>query len=292
MSIWIKNLIFSLLLLSLISGCQKRHQDETRIAISPWIGYTPIYYAEEKGWLKDIGIKIIHTTSLHETVHYYQAGLIDAFVSTQYEASLLKDYDLTHFMPLDRSNGGDIILSNRSLSTIKNSKKIKSYFEIDSVNQIVFNDFMNKYQLNNLYVEIQNRPQTMMKDLNPVQNEDIIIVTYEPYATFLKNKGFKEIASTKDSDIVVIDSLYFRNNHLLLQKEKSKLLINSIKKAYKVLNDNPKEFYNVVKFYLEGVSYSEFNNTLLGIEWLINTSKEEFNSFYKKHDDIPKVEDI
>ena len=258
-----------------------------RLAVSPWIGYSPLYYADEKGWLKEAGIDLVHSTSLHETVHYFQAGLIDSFVSTQFEASMLKGDNLIHLMPINRSNGGDVVLSNSSIKSIAKSKKVVVYLEVDSVNQLVFDSFIKKHDLSILNFHLINKEQVMIKILKNNLDEDSIIVTYEPYATILRNSGFIQVGSTSDTDILVLDSLYINEDVFNENMEKAIFLKSLIKKAYKRLQEDPLEYYKTVKHFMEDPTFEEFKTSLTGIQWLIDKQDHDMKSVFSTHNILP-----
>lgn len=286
-------IILSVLLLVVFAGCTREDthaHKEVRLAVSSWVGYSPIHYADEKGWLKEADIDVIHSTSLNETVHYFQADLIDVFVSTQYEARVLNKNDLTHIMAIDRSKGGDMILSNKPLDTILKSKKIKTYLEMDSVNELVLEGFIKKYSLSKLNFELIHKNQLNVKNINPDTQEDIIVVTYEPYASKLKHNGFEEIASTKESDILVLDSLYASKEAINLHAKQINLLKTLIKKAFDSLKNDPEEFYDTIKYTLDDQSYEDFLKSLSQIEWLVNNNNKDINKLIKHHNIIPMQE--
>ena len=284
------NILLLLISLAVFTGCIKEethNHGHLRLAINPWIGYTPIYYAEEMGWLEESGIKLIHTTSLQETVHYFQANLIDAFVSTQYEPRLLDKDKLVHFLPIDRSNGGDVILSNRPLENILKSKNTNVYLEVDSVNQLIFDTFIQNNSLLTTNFNLINKEQTSIKSMTPAPDEDTLIITYEPYASTLRNNGFKEIASTKSSNLLVLDSLYVNSHSINEHNNQLNRLKSIIKKAYKELQEDPKTYYETIKHYLEDQSYSDFINSLSSIEWLLDKDTQEINKILKSHNVLP-----
>ena len=107
------------------------------ISTTSWIGYTPLLYAKESGWLEGKNIKLLHVTSLSENLSLFKAGNAEAFSATQYEynRAKLKEPSLVAITLFDRSNGGDLIMSNDSLEEItQNDRDIDVYLEMDSVN--------------------------------------------------------------------------------------------------------------------------------------------------------------
>jgi len=110
-------------LLFLLTSCSSEKQEKLEISTTTWIGYSPLFYAKEKVWLKPLNIKLMHVSSLSENMYLYQAGNADAYVGTQYEYNMLikKEPSLIPVMLFDRSNGGDVVMSNLSIEELQKS---------------------------------------------------------------------------------------------------------------------------------------------------------------------------
>ena len=116
-----------------------------KVVINSWVGYLPILYAKEQKWLEPYNIRIANVTSLGESLSLYNAQNADAFTGTQYEYAItLEKYsELNPIMLFDISNGGDMVMSNKTIKELQDSKeKIKTYLEIDSVNSLILKDFL------------------------------------------------------------------------------------------------------------------------------------------------------
>lgn len=272
-----------IILLTLLLACSSEEYERLKISATTWIGYSPIYYAKEKGWLKPLNIKILHVASLSENMYLYQAGNADAYVGTQYEYGLLvqKDPTLLPIMMLDRSNGGDIIMSNSSIEELQNTgKSIDVYLEMDSINKIVLIDFIKKYKLENKKLNYNNQDQAQNANLTAegVKNS-IIVVTYIPYDVELAKYGFKKIASTKDGlELLVVDALFTTNKTLHDHKAQFIEFKKRIDDAIIVLNNDPREFYETIKYYIFEISFDEFMKSLNDIIWI----NKEMSSELKK----------
>lgn len=272
----------------LYTGCHHSDQQELRIAVNPWVGYTPLYYADEMGWLEKAHIRLIHSTSLNETVQFYQASLIDGFASTQYEVSVLNPRNLVHLMTINRSNGGDVVLGNQSLEALVAHKDpINVYLEIDSVNKILFDKFVEKNRLQHLDFKLVNTPQSMIKEHELNDHEKAILITYEPYATVLRNRGFHQLGSTADASLLVLDSLYVNKDAVQRAPTIAKSLKENILRAYKALLNDPANYHAKINHYLENSSYEDFIQSLDTIEWLIDKPKSEIDKISAGHDIIP-----
>jgi len=274
-----QKIISSFIVVLYLTSCSKMGFDTLKISTTTWIGYTPLYYAKEKGWLDEVNVKLVNAVSLSENMYLYQAGSSDAFCGTQYEYSVLKQKspDIIPIMLFDRSNGGDLIMSNHSIAELKNSNAdIQAYLEIDSVNYTLLDDFIKKFSIDEQRINFINRDQAEISTLkNTNKNEQIVIVTYIPFDTPLAKSGFKEILSTKTGlDLLVIDSLYTQKETFIKHEQQFKRLKKLTDKAINALQNDPLEFFKTIKPYLETLSYSEFSAGLKDIIW-INESLSE-----------------
>ena len=268
----IKKFVFLLFVVLSFSSCVEDNK-KIKITTSTWIGYAPLFYAKEKNWLEPLNIKLLNVVSLSENMYLYKAGNADAFVGTQYEYNFLlqEDKTLIPIMIFDKSNGGDMILSNLTLDELsKTNKDIDAYLEIDSVNSILLNDFIRSNNLQDKKINYINEYQSNISRLKANEiNNPTIIVTYTPYNNILEKNSFRELSSTKKSDdLLIIDGMYVKKDFYYENKETFVKLKKLVDDSIINLQNNPKEFYNTVKPYLTNISYEEFLSSLNDIIWL------------------------
>jgi len=271
-------IMFIILLTFILTSCNDKNKYEPtlKIAVTSWIGYSTLFYIKEKGWLKDTNIEIIKMSSLSEVAMIYKTKNVDIFGGTQYEYMLNKENvkSLKTIMLLDKSTGGDMVLSNKTIKELKSSETIDTYLEVDSVNTIVFNDFVSHYKLKKHNFSFHNTNQTTIKYLLNNTKKDILIVTYIPYDIALKKNGFKELLSTKNNiNLLVIDGLFASSKTIRKFRNQIKKLNELINIAIEESKINPKEYYETVHAYNECKTYDEFVDELSKIEW-INKRKD------------------
>lgn len=284
-----KRVLLLLSILLLFSSCSSQKYDKLEVSATTWIGYTPLFYAKEKGWLKPLNIKLLHVVSLSENMYLYDAGNSDAYVGTQYEYNLLvkKDPTLMPIMLFDRSNGGDVVMSNSSIKELQNTNEtIDAYLEMDSINNTLLKDFIRKYGLKDKKINYINRDQA---SISALESKDIskrtIIVTYIPYDIELEKRGFKTVASTKESlNLLVVDALFTSEKKFEKHEEQFKKLKVLVDRAVDALRKDPHEFYETVSPYMLEVSYDEFIHSLGDIVWINkNISKELKDRMRESH---------
>jgi NitT/TauT family transport system substrate-binding protein len=268
------NIIKAVLLSGLIAltGCAEKPDKTLNIIANSWIGYSPLFYAKEKGWLDEHDIHLSSVVSLGESLHIYQSAKLDAFAGTQYEYQIMyrKDPSVIPVMLLDRSNGGDMIMGNRSLDAIKSENgPINVYLEINSINYPVFNDFIHQHKLEGKTFNYINRDQLKLQSVAASETAPSLVVTYTPYNHELEDQGFQTLASTADGlNLLVLDGIFTTENRYHAHKDQMLALKTLINHAIQALHDDPKEYYEKVKPYLENSSFEDFKTSLNTIEWL------------------------
>ncbi len=275
-----KRLFIVIIVLGFLATCNGDYEQRLKVSVNSWVGYTPVFYAYDKGWLEDYNIEVLNLVSLAESMYLYESGNSDALTGTQYEYKQLKKNhpDLTVLMLFDRSDGGDMILSNLSIEELKQTDKvIYVYLEIDSVNSELIKDFLNYYQLGNHPIHYINQDQAVISQLKYIPpRSPVILVTYVPYNFPLLKQGYKIISSTREKNVIsVIDALYATQETLKQHQKQFKQLKKEIDRALVVLKENPQEFYKHVKYYIGDISYPQFLVSLKDIKWLNDKSAAE-----------------
>ena len=267
----LKKSIFLVFAIFLFTSCSIQENKKLKIATTPWIGYTPLLYAQEKGWLEPLNIKLLNVVSLSESMYLYKGNSADVYMGTQYEYNFLaqKIESLIPIILMNKSNGGDLVMANLSINELQNTKQeIDVYLEMDSINSILFENFIEKYNLKNKQINYINKDQAYISELKN-RDKPTIIVTYVPYNKILEKNGFKSLESTKDNyDLLVIDTMITTKETLNENKNTFIELKNLINKAIENLQNDPKEYYKTIKDYLLHSNYEEFSESLDDVIWI------------------------
>ncbi len=279
----VKWLLFSLALMFSLSSCSSTEPKRLKVSATTWIGYTPLFYAKEKGWLEPLNIKLLNVSSLSENMYLYEAGNADAYVGTQYEYGLLvaKDPSLMPIMMFDRSYGGDIVMGNTSVEGLKATQgPIDVYLELDSINKTLFDDFVKRHDLQEKTINYINMDQSTISTLQAKDmKRESVVVTYIPYDIELAQSGFRELASTKDGlDLLVVDALFTTEQKFQQHREQFIALKKLVDDALIVLENDPQAFYEAVKPYMLELNYEDFVASLEDIVWI----NKEISSELKK----------
>lgn len=284
---WKTIILISVTILTLfLSSCGSYLDNEPplKIGITTWVGYYPLFYASEKGWLKKNNIELVKMSSLVESVQMYEHGYTNLMLGTQYEYKNLtkKNKDLKIIKFLDKSDGGDMIMSNQNIKTLQDSKLIEVYLEINSVNMLMLKDFMTKYNISKEYVRLINKNQDCIDSLALSQsNKSIIIITYNPFNFTHKVNGFTEIISTKGNDLLVVDVLFTNNEVFHHHKKQIKVLKILIDKSIEIAKTDPTEFFNVISTNIP-ISHEEYKESIKTIKWINMARSVELSNELEK----------
>ena len=269
--------IFLLIFVLFFVSCSNSEPKKLKIAVNSWIGYTPLFYAQEKGYLEKININLVPTVSLGESADIFGVAKVDMLTATQHELHALeKNFNsIEAIILIDRSNGGDMILSNRTIEQLQKSKKISTYLEIDSINSEMIRAFTKNNKINEEVITYINKDQSQIQELAYTDSEDTIIVTYTPYNNTLESKGYFEVASTKDiNNIIVIDSICTTKEFRIANKQTLKQLKAIIDRSIKEINSNPREAHRLTQKYLNDITFEEYKDSMKTIKWINNPTPE------------------
>ena len=267
-----KLLVLLLSSLLFLTSCSSPRDKQLKISVNSWVGYSPLFYAYDKGWLKKYNIKVVHVVSLAESMYIYDSKNADAFTGTQYEYNTLKKEakNLTPIIMFDKSYGGDMIMSNRTVLELQASHNtIDTYLELNSINSVILTDFLKFYRIDMQRINYINQDQKNISSTKNKKSKPTLIITYTPYNILLEKNGFKPIASTKDElSVTVVDALFATQYTLSQHEAQFKSLKVEIDRAIEALEKNPQEYYEHVKYYLQDITYEEFLETLHDIKWI------------------------
>ncbi len=278
--------VFIFLLLFIILGgisvlyyyAQKPSDSDTiKISTNPWVGFTPFVYAQEKGWLDATPFRFMWIVDLSDNTRLYERGFTQGFTATQYELLNFKNANsISPIFLIDRSYGADAIVANRSLEEIRNeSKKIDVYLEQGSLNDDFFETFIAEHHLSKEKFRKVDTSQKSILMLNVKGEAPIIVISYQPYLSSLLKKGFQPLASTRTMEtFFVVDALFVDEKAIQGREKEFEKLREIFALGLKQLRNDPEEYYETIKGYLEGQTSEEFMSTTTQLEWLNEKNSE------------------
>ena len=249
-----------------IQGCDKPAPSTIKIAINPWPGYEFLYLAEKKGFFEKVGlnVKLIQLVSLADAQRAYINNQVDGFASTIIEAvqaEPLGGKPLKVVLVPDYSNGGDVILANKSIESMSDLKGRVVGAEVSSLGIYVLQRALTKSNMSLSDVTVLNVEQSDGEREIKAGNIDAF-VTYPPVSVkMLKLEGVHKIFTSAQIPNEIIDTVSLSQDAIDRNPGVVKKLHQAWQMALDYAENNKEEAYTLMAT-REGISKEEFQDVL------------------------------
>lgn len=233
-------------LITVALGCNRtQHVPTYRIGLGPWIGFGPIYLAQEKGFFSDAGVQVdpIVLTGLAERNSALKAGKIDALAAPvdYFVLSAGNHLETTIAMAIDESVGGDGIVAK---------PEIKQFSDLRGKRVAFQRGLPSEFFLRSLLLQSSIK----MDELQPLDMETAqagaafiagqvdAAVVWEPWLSKAQEQGRGHIlASTRDHPDLIVDCLAFNQGVARRSPTDVQKIVNALFRAIDFWKKNPAE---------------------------------------------------
>ncbi len=250
----------------LLSSCTEKTSSPIRIAMNPWPGYEFLYLAEQKGFYKEQGldVTIVQVDSLADAKRAYVNGFVDGMASTLIEmvqSQILSPEPLNLVLITDYSNGGDVVISEKSYQSIAELKGKKIGCEVSSLGIFVLQRALAKYGMSIDDVEVVNTEQSRGK--NALEEGKIdAFVTYPPTSIdILRSENYTKIFTSAEIPNEIVDVVSLSKKSI----SENPNLVTSLQKAWDqalAYFENNKEDAVKIMSDRQGITSEEFLEVL------------------------------
>ncbi|GHH99033.1 ABC transporter substrate-binding protein [Neobacillus kokaensis] len=274
-------LVFLSLLL-MLAGCsgqtstdgqKKEAKGEKTAAISlgvaTWVGYGPLWIAEEKGFFTKNGVDVtlMKMESNTDRRTALAANRIQGFASTvdTHVVSAASNVDVVQVVALDESHGGDGIVAKKEIKSLKDLKGKKVAVQTDGGASFFWFLYLLKQEgIDFKDIDAQNMTAG---DAGAafVANKVDAAVTWEPWLTKAKNTKFGSVLMTSDvSPGVITSTIAMRRDFVKENPKAVKALVKSWFEAMEFYKTNKEEALEIMGKAM-GQSPAELEESLKGI---------------------------
>lgn len=259
-------LISSLLFLA---SCVEKPLEPITIGINPWPGYEYLYLAENKGFFDKVGLnlRLVQLSSLSDVQRAYLGGRVNGLASTLIEvvqATQLSDRPLKIVLIPDYSNGGDVILSHKNITSMADLKGKSVGVELGSLGIFFLHRALTKVGLRLSDVNVINIEQTEVEEAMLSGSVDAY-VTYPPTSiSILKRDQFHSIFSSADIPFEIIDTVAISAETLRAEPEFVPKLHQAWQMALDFAKQHPQES-SAIMAEREGISVRDFDAAAQGL---------------------------
>ena len=239
--------VLLLLVLAALAGCARPPQLPLRIATNNWVGYAPFYLARQQGQFSEQDVRLVEMVSAADVLHALGNGLVDGAALTLDEAMLLgsKGFDLRIVMILDVSNGADMLISKPDVRALPQLRGRRIGYENTAVGAVLLDAALRAAGL-------QRQDVTLVPiaanehEVAFIRNKVDAVVTFEPAASVLREKGGQVLFSSADISGSIVDVLAVRGDIDAEKLAKLKRLMRGWLNAVANLKKKPEAGYEIM----------------------------------------------
>lgn len=244
-----------------------------RVAFNTWIGYGPLYIAQEKGFFKanNLNVELLRMEGTGERRAALITNRIEALGSTidDFVLGLTQGLNGIMVLAIDESNGADGIVARNGITSIKDFKNKKVAVQPGFVNHF--------FLLYLLQTESLTQDDIIVFPMEPDKAANALIsgsvdvaVTWEPHLSIIKNQeGYNLILTTSDeiAQHLIVDNLIVREDVLRKRRKDVENFLKAWFDALNFMNTNRTETDEILAKAFE-LDTNEVEEMLRGVKFI------------------------
>ncbi|HKO08650.1 MAG TPA: ABC transporter substrate-binding protein [Alphaproteobacteria bacterium] len=253
-----------------------------KIAHSTWVGYGPLYIAREKGIFKKNGVdvELVLMEDPKERFPTLMADKIQMISSTVDTALLyLKNRDdFQYVVAIDDSNGGDGIVANKDITSIKDLKGKKVAVNEGSVSEFYLNVLLDRAGLKESELNIVNMTAMDAGTAFVTKRVDAA-VTWEPALTKGKTAEHGHLlVDSSSTPGLITDVIIIKSSWVKAHPKDVAAIVKSWEEAVAYYEAHPEESIEIMAKGVGGwlKDPKEFKETLTGIKFYDGPANKTF----------------
>lgn len=283
------------------------------VAITPWIGNTPLYIAEKKGFFREAGLELTirRFDDITDSFSAFTIGQFQSVTPVISEAVSLADQGVDYriVMVMDTSSGADAILARNSVASIADFKGKQIAVPKGGVSHFFLLQVLEESGLSEEDISIIDLDAEVAAEAY-AQGDIEIACTYSPFLENANNaqKDGRIIYDSSEMPSAIADVYAFDAQFINNSPQAVESFVKSIFKALDFLKNNPNEALAIAAQSLD-LQPQELESQLKGInlpdvqtnaEMLSNPQSDIYllksmtalAEFLKNHNQIETVPDL
>jgi NitT/TauT family transport system substrate-binding protein len=226
-----------------------------KIGYSTWVGYGPLFIARDKGYFaaEGLDIEFIKVADPKQRFTALAGNQLDGLVSTLDTMSQYWNAEspFVAIFGLDESSGGDGIVANTGINTVKDLKGKQIGVNVGSVSQFFLEFVLQQNGMSDSDVTLVKMSQDDVPAALAANRIDAG-VTWEPNLSKSVKNGAKLIANSKETPGLIVDIMIVRRDVLKANANVGKGLLNAWNKAIDYWKANPDDADSIMQKGLGG----------------------------------------
>ncbi len=263
-----------------------------KISVNSWVGYGPMYLAQDKGFFKDEGLDV-QITNMEDTAQR-KAAMIKGDVNALGDTvdllvlSRAENVPSVTVLQVDESNGADGILATNNINSVRDLKGKKIAAQKNFVGESFLMYLLKKNSMSVDDVQIIDT-ESGAAGAAFVSGKVDAAVTFEPWLSKAKErKDGKVLISSADAPGVIVDTVSVNETYLKNNPENVKKFIKAWFKALDYWKNNSDESNQIMSKYYN-VTPAEFKDLITGVKW---PTYQENQTYFGTKSNPGKIYDI
>jgi NitT/TauT family transport system substrate-binding protein len=277
----------------LIAPLACKQKETLRVGFNSWPGYEYLYLLKTKGFDRELGfeLELLTFNSLADARRSFERGELDVIATTVVETLFAKQNSLIDpkmFYVIDYSDGGDVILAQPSIRSVKELKGKTVGVETGSV--CIYGLFralqLNGMGLDDIKIKALDQ-DNIFKQMKLKSIE--AAVTYVPFSLrLLKERPFNVLFTSRQIPGEMLD--VFTATGKVMKERKSDLqkLVKAFDKARQYASQPHSDGFKIMAD-REGLSEADFTAAILNDLYVVPLADQKKNYFDK--DQLQKITD-
>lgn len=253
-----------------------------KIGYPVWVGYGPLFLAEKKGFLKELGTSV-EFILMEDTKPRYvalAAKRIDGLMTTidTVVQRVKPDLQMAAILPMDDSKGGDGIVARKEINSVRDLKGKKVAFSEGSVSHFFLAFLLRQ---NGMSLKDITAVNMTAGDAGAafVAGKVDAAVTWEPWLTKGKSAPHgKILVDSSATPNLIVDVLVFRKDVIKARPRDMQNIVDAWVKAVEFWKSNPDEANTIMAGAVGGwlKDTKVFAETLAGVRYYDRAALREF----------------
>ncbi|MFD2616425.1 ABC transporter substrate-binding protein [Terrilactibacillus laevilacticus] len=262
------------------SSSSSKETTKMAIALSSWVGYAPLYIAQEKGFFKKNGldVKLIKMEAVADRRSALAANTIQGFASTvdTHVMTAAAGIPVQQVVALDDSYGGDGMVAKKDIKSLADLKGKKVGVQTDGgASYFWFLYMLDKNNIDVKDVKIQNMSAGDAGSAFVAKKLDAA-VTWEPWLTNAKKTSFGHVLlDSKATPGVIEDTVAFRSDFI---KKNPKAMKAFVKSWYQAVDYYKTHEADAISIMAKSTSQTsdEFKGAVSGVRYYDQAKNESY----------------
>ncbi|WP_173930973.1 ABC transporter substrate-binding protein [Chelativorans sp. Marseille-P2723] len=233
-------------LAALAAGAATASADPVRLGLQPWLGYGPLWVAEEKGFFEKHGVDVELTNFNwdQDMTAALASGNLDVIAAATNTTivNINQGVDQMGFLVMDLAFEADAILAGEGIESIADLKGKTVAFESGTTSDLLMNYALRENGMS--IADIQHVPMGASEaGLALIAGRVDAAVTYEPYVStaLSQDESFKVIYTAAEKPGLISDMLTATSDWIEANPEAVQGLIRAWDDAINFIRENPEE---------------------------------------------------